>query len=135
MRQSEITPKIVEISKKIAEKWRMEIYEGCWIYDDANDELFMTVGQYMIDKKIEYDGKFQKPNHITFSDPSSIMRKCIPIPSLSDALDAIYDRSCPFGTFITLEKRFNDWTHGIITTQELHEAVLEALLEVLKEDK
>jgi len=31
MKQSDITKKVIELSKKIAEHWRMEIYVGGWI--------------------------------------------------------------------------------------------------------
>lgn len=31
MRKSDITPKIIELARKIAEHERMDVYEGCWV--------------------------------------------------------------------------------------------------------
>lgn len=140
MNPSSISPKIIELSKEIAKCWKMEMYEGCWIYDDKNDELFMTVGKYMIDKRIEYDNKFQKPNHITFGDPSSKMRDCIPIPSISDALEKL--RELGWDIKIKHYQINSEWQvlvylSNIIKSKDAyapteHEALLSALLEVLK---
>ena len=46
MREKDITPEVIRLSKKIAELWRMEIVKGVWYIDDVDDTPFLAAGNY-----------------------------------------------------------------------------------------
>ena len=140
MKQSDITPEVIRLSKEIAKHWRMDIYKGCWVYEDwdkideqtdvglvqwADGEMFYTTGSKMDNKK---DG-------------------VTPIPSISDCLEKLRELGWYVETMhnrlfftntqdhrwdveIAMEegKFFND---TVTQGKTLHEALLSALLEVV----
>jgi len=91
MKQSDITPEAIRLSKEIAKYWRMEIYEGCWFWDAEVGYLFMV--------------------HEVFD--STWVDDEYPIPSISDCLEKL---------------------GNCADIKVVHEALLSALLEVVKHE-
>jgi hypothetical protein len=127
MKKSDITQPVIDKCKQIAEYWRMEIYEGCWYVDIDLVRLWQL-------KEIP-------------SFPSEVFS----IPSISDCLEKLREgRWIAFHVYWGIfAKKFvveiqhyppTGTTSMIIkkhqhTSESLHEALLSALLEVLKEAK
>jgi len=123
VKESDIMQPIIDKCREIAKYWRMELYEGCWIRVANKTRLVISIiGEY-----------FFTNESYTLGNPQFKTKSGFPILSIYDCLEKIYNSSCPFGTFITLEKRFKDWSSAVITTKELHETLLSVLLEVLRE--
>lgn len=129
MREKDITPEIIKLSKEIAEIWRMEIYEGCWIVTEEHPKWARLVTGAS-------DNKCRVLAVHYYTDD------CIPIPSISDCLEKVAEYAAENITifidasmiwFVTLDmytkkKKTNE-------SKSLHEALLSALLAVLKEGK
>lgn len=118
MKRSDITPKIIELSKEIAKYWKMEIYEGCWIY--VAHEMFLIKIPSII-----------KERNWNF----------IPIPSIADCLRKLRKLEQE-GTIQKGKTKHDEATNplldyilGMTSLTELHEVLLFALLEVLKKEK
>ena len=126
MKHETITPKIIELAKKIAELWRMEIRRGVWIIDDDGKEALIT--------RIYNDGKVMADygdytRYFTKDNP-----KIFPIPDIGDCLGRLEEHSIS-ARRRTLIPYFNSYAFGEIKTIEFHESLLSALLAVLKEGK
>ena len=138
MKKSDITLKIIELAKKIAELWRMEIYVGCWILD--ND------GKPALLEKVYKDDKFMGGygSHIRYFSKSN--PKIYPIPSISDCLEKLKELGLRY-IFHAWELNevyvqiISDKAKDVIIDQQetcfttLHEALLSALLEVLQKQE
>jgi len=136
MKESDITTPVIDKCKQLAEHWRMEIYEGCWVsVEHMGSTLELIIGS----DKPRADGK---DNRDLFSGGN-----CIPIPTFSDCLDKLRELGCPLEikpikvqkwkwrlTWGEPYKIKKPWG-GITNCKDisaLHEALLSALLEVLK---
>ena len=123
MKQSDITPEIIALSRKIAEYWRMEIYKGCWYCDI--DILCLWHENYEPD----------------FPD------EVFPIPSISDCLEKlralnlrVYISGLHYKYPVNDEKWYSVSIHRLpygeeivfICIENFHEALLQALLAVLE---
>lgn len=113
MRESDITPEVIELAKEIAEIWRMEIYVGCWIIhkDGGIPHLVSTGVQF-------YENEHQ-----------------ISIPSISDCLEKL--RELDIEPDISIDANGNTYLKyddplKMYLYDSCHEALLSALLEVLK---
>ena len=122
MRKEEITDKLIELSRKIAKYWRMNIYEGCWyLYQDIN-------GEHPILCNIIHGNQ---------SHYRAFMEYCVPIPTISDALrklgelegDSFAIVKDADGWYFEWGPRPNAYTENHNT---LYEALLTALLQVLE---
>ena len=130
MKQSDITPKIIDLSKRIAEKWRMEIYEGCWGILPNDNKLFLITEKI---KGISHNGfRAIYPILPSFGKTTLMASDHIPIPSIEDVLSRLVQLEGATAKYI-LAKRCDDVLLGHITVTEFHEALLEALLAVLEE--
>jgi hypothetical protein len=117
MRKEQITPEVIELSKKIAEKWRMDIYPGCWYcYTNYSPEDFIR--QYPADKIY----------------PMGDFDRITPIPSIADCLQELKGKFrkltiCNDGK-CEIEYLLSDGSYYCVENTP-HEALLSALLEVL----
>ena len=130
MNKKHITPKAIELSKEIAEYWRMEIYKGCWVCviqvkkgGEKFNRKLIDGKTYWIDKDTQqlYWGSFGKIHENDY----------FPIPSISDVLKKLS------GITTSIEKELlrlvtNLWRGYHTNIIEFHKALLSALLEVLK---
>lgn len=131
MKESDITPKVIELAKEIVKYWRMEIYEGCWITRaEASGHETTLITARKLDE-IEHYG-FGAYINVGF----------FPVPSISDCLEKLRelqyyvqwnDNLDFYEVFIW--KNLDDVPKSIKCKWKLHEALLAALLEVLKEEK
>ena len=124
MKASSITPKIIDLSKRIAEKWRMEIYPGAWYcYTNYVDENQLNI--YPLNEIYpmpEYD-------------------RITPIPSIEDVLEKLRGLGWCIELYWVMEAVVDlvymkaGEPHRRVKTRSdnLHEALLEALLEALEE--
>ena len=143
MKQSDITPGVIELSKELAEHWRMEIYRGCWIIcKDTNRPYLIEVVEEWENKDISYD--LSEGDGITTEPISSFKEHIdeffIPIPSISDCLDKLRE----LGFKVRISEIRSDRPHvcklydldgfsvATFTRNSTHEALLSALLEVVK---
>ena len=136
MKQSDITPKIIELSKQIAEYWKMEIYEGCWVNISRDDTQKIVLAT-----KVNCLGFYWRSPDMNdfrfFACPEDF-----PIPSISDALEKLRELDwCIEMTYICEPKIELNYVKGGERFKQikaegntLHEALLSALLEVLKND-
>jgi len=121
MKKQDITPKIINLAKRIAKYWRMEIYEGCWLFDVQNQRLTLAQISSQADAK-----------ELGF----------IPIPSISDCLKKLRELEL---RYIFHKYNLRKVSVSIIDNKArtilfqsrknfpiLHEALLNALLNVLK---
>ena len=72
MKEKDITPEVIKLSKEIAELYRMEIYKGCWVgwsSDDGLDLVTTELGVAFLNK--------------------SEKRLWFPIPLISDCLEKL----------------------------------------------
>ena len=128
MKQSNISPKIIELSKKISKYFRMEIYEGCWVWDEYGDPQIKLLTQ----------------DEMAYLRTWSNEKYWFPIPSISDVLKKLDDLGFmwnfqrtdkgdyqfhiyPLPTWVVPRYRKN-----YFETKDKHETVLLALLEVLR---
>jgi hypothetical protein len=133
MKAGGITPKIIDLSMEIAEKWRMEIYKGCWILRKFH--------RFSMNRQGETIEETWKP--ILIFDKQYERDTDIPIPSLSDALEKIrqlvpgellVDLQIPHTGkhALCLYALEEDHAEKVNLGNTSYEAVLTALLEVLK---
>ncbi len=127
MKESDITQPVIDKCKQIAEYWRMEIYEGCWIV--------LWNGQI---KLIDCESK-EDLDEDGYSD-----KDLTPIPSISDCLEKLDELGWVVwvGNADDSEVK-SPWVCHIYKIDEYKEenygdnpleALLSALLEVLKND-
>lgn len=143
MKQSDITPEVIRLSKELAEHWRMEIYEGCWIARGMGRDLS---GEYYY-KAYQVTWLLHKGFQIidTVHGLQEAPIKYIPIPSISDCLKKLREFSDYWRKLEEVEGN-TEVTHLVthflcgygftktqLALQELHKDLLSALLEVLKE--
>ena len=122
MKESQITPRVIKLSKEIAGHWRMEAYEGCWLFYVQNQQL--TLAQISTQADVKELG-------------------FIPIPSISDCLEKLRELKWCIEISWIMEPRVRldyvqpkEESKTIKTTGDtLHEALLSALLEVLRKEK
>ena len=138
MRKSDIIEKVIELSKKIAEHWRMEIYVGGWICLIQIKRGKQKFNPELVDGKIFWIDKDTR--QLYWGSFGEIHKKeYIPIPSISDCLDKLRE----LGYFIRIQDQPDFYEVGIWKDVEdeniaggaspnIHEALLSALLEVLK---
>ncbi|GAG13768.1 unnamed protein product [marine sediment metagenome] len=152
MKQLNITLKVIELAKEIAEKWRMEIYEGCWYQytslgplDDKEETCLLLHSDR---EPTSVQKQLDAPKNDIFRG------SYIPIPSISDCErkftqlgwtiyrtiqheQAIDHHELGDMWQVVVRRRWDenkkDWIEMMASTH--HEALLSALLEVLKEVK
>ena len=112
MREKDITPEVIRLSKAIAELWRMKIYVGCWV---------ITLREVVYLIKSESEIEWIEEDH-----------GGIPIPSISDCLEKLKELDSEWRTHQLVAVFDGLLTYDIMTIQIFHEALLSALLEVLR---
>ena len=141
MKQSDITERIIELSREIAKYWRMEIYEGCWIYDEVEERLVL----FGKDTQLILNGKLLTYSLLIKSDTTKELAqvtsgKFFPIPSISDALGKLRELDwCIEMTYICEPKIELNYVKGGERFKQikaegntLHETLLSALLKMMK---
>ena len=131
MKQSNITPKIIELSKQIAEHWRMKFYIGCWIEDDMKNLALIE----KIERDISTAGYRDSNRWFSVDNPD-----ITPIPSIEDCLERLREQGLYIRLIVAIEGKVSVGKIGqqpffeteVIWENEIHEALLTALLEVLK---
>ena len=120
MKESDITPKVIELAKEIVKYWRMEIYEGCWITRaEASGHETTLITARKLDE-IEHYG-FGAYINVGF----------FPVPSISDCLEKL--RELGWHTdYQPIPSYLATTLIGQKNIQELHEYLLYVLLKVLK---
>ena len=130
MKQSDITPESIKLSKQIAEFWRMEIYEGCWVSKKVRK--LVTKDEKIICKEIWktrlYNGR------------TTIIKEgeCFPIPSISDVLTRLQELDYILSIWQRGDKMFAVTASRPMgmgrskTSESLYVALLQSLLSVLK---
>lgn len=113
MKKSDITKEVIRLSKEIAEVWRMEIYKGCWIITPKR-LLYLVTNDHELDW-------MSKEGYIH-----------TPIPDIADCLRKLreYAEDCKW----EIREFIFEWLDGKSPISELHELLLSALLEVLKDN-
>jgi len=143
MKKQDITPKIINLAKRIAKYWRMEIYRGCWIKIGGEAQLITsTCDDYF------FTGCNCFKNRWTNRKGSGV-----PVPSISDVLlkldelnmiiynlgqweQGIDHRDLSDAWIVVIRKRYRDKSSEVeIKAPSLHEALLAALLEVLEKEE
>ena len=139
MKESDITPKIIEKSKELAEYWRMELAYGSWVAVH-----FSKLGL----APLLFDGEWSSgvPSDSLYHEKTMELfqkDKWFPIPSISDCLEKLME--------LRLRYIFHAWEldeilvsliddeKGDVTVDQmkattLHEALLSALLEVVSHE-
>ena len=118
MRKEEITQEIIEKAKELAEYWRMEIYEGCWVYDKLDNVLDLVFGG----RKYWFDRGFLKTE--TF----------IPIPSISDCLEKLRELKPKSPVRMKVSIAVLEYLMNKTTFAKFYKTTISAILEVLKND-
>ena len=130
MKESDITPEVIAKAKEIAEIWRMEIYEGCWVLHGGLVKLvYQKLGQFISVIIGHQKGEF-------------LSGDLIPIPSILDCLKKLDNSPPEIGIHYSGEKYrvnisfdvwgFSEYPRSVSTTSNtLHQALLSALLKVL----
>lgn len=156
MKESDITPEIIAKAKEIAEHWRMEIYEGCYFAVESSkkddwegiDAKIFTPPEIYMTKNIgggRYYGYASPENgcgSVFSEDPHDycLPDKWFPIPSISDCLEKLREFAeeniqifidASLIWFVTINA-FSKKSK-VTESKNLHEALLTALLSVLKE--
>lgn len=139
MKRENITPKIIELAKKIAEHWRMEYYPRCWTFFELpTDNKYLG---WCMDKYREHAGVIQiyleKTESFTWQKPDTV----IFVPSISDCLEKLREFAEEnIQIFIDMSliwvvtiNAFSKKSRVFTESRNLHEALLQALLTVLKE--
>ncbi len=128
MKKPDITQPVIDKCKQIAEYWRMEIYEGSWILEAWHGMALVKWSPYLV------------------SDISLMPHRKnerIPIPSISDCLEKLRELN---DIHFTIDSDARGWAVAIVHPfhpkfnaeihdfegDTLHEALLSALLAVLK---
>lgn len=151
MKESDITPEVIKLSKEIAKLWKLEIYRGCWYHNSRDGKLHCWGGSFSIpSEELEFNLQEMLPK----DKPEPL--RITPIPSISDCVEKLRK----LGWFIWQiwergkePKELSDWVIQItkaiesgeyvfgyrmkehcklIEASTLHKALLSALLEVLK---
>jgi len=130
MKEQDITPKVIELARKITKHWRMEIYEGCWVFLRWPTP-FLVRDEHSVEWAIE--------------------QNAIPIPSISDCLEKLLElgyesmnlqrRPLQFPWMTDIwDKESHDLEADTIKRwrnkdETLHEVLFSVLLKALKEEK
>ena len=131
MNQQQITDEVKRLAKEIAKYWRMEIYKGCWVKIGGKIQLVSNCNNNYF-----YTGCNYVKNQWTNRKGSGI-----PIPSISDCLEKLRELKLRYifhawGLDKILVSLIDDEKGCVIVDQveapTLHEALLSALLEVVK---
>jgi len=146
MKQQDITPKIIELAKAIAELWRMPIYVGCWMMVKGDDNWKIThkvdTGGFTL---ILFDSHWKLESGALYhTDLPNAYREFFLIPDIGDCERKLLRLGFTYRTDRLLScvviqlydpedegKPYGKEMQGVNT----HEALLSALLEVLKEQK
>jgi len=132
MKQQTITPKIIELAKKIVELWPMPIYEGCWIakaiYGDLSGNRDYKACQvtWLLHKGFQVID--------TTRGLEDMPIKYFPIPDIGDCLEKLKGLDSEWRTHQLVAVFDGLLTYDTMTTQIFHEALLSALLEVLEDN-
>ncbi len=136
MEESQITPEVIKLSKQIVEHWRIEIYGGCWLTKDSKSALKTLALVTGTDKWRIY---FYELNWGNTSNHKNKMDEWFPIPSISDCLEKLRERSEFMPDYYnkkhfdrSLLNIFKNYIKGEFTVEKVHYWLLSALLEVLK---
>ena len=110
MKESDITPEVIKLSKEITRFWMMVSYEGGWVYYPALKKLMLYK---------TYQGRVET---------------WFPIPSISDCLEKLREKYklLPQNWKDDLDEGFYNVLNYYISISKFHEWLLSALLEVLK---
>jgi hypothetical protein len=141
MKESEITPEIIQLSKEVAEYWRMEIEPGHWVYLECpdTDTVLWLVGATDIFKERELELESHGTRECAYIMPEEATL----IPSISDCLEKLEGLFGIIQIAINYPKKggavivFDDDCEGMhgFFGDTLHEALLSTLLEILKQNK
>lgn len=138
MRKEDITPEVIGLAKEISSYWRMEIYEGCWYQytslNPLNDEeescLLLNSDREPISPQKQLDA----PTNDIFRG------KYIPIPTIADCSDKLRELGYKYlieydcdGHWLRVYGGKEKYRSFEVDHQCEHEALLSALLSVLKE--
>ena len=85
MKESEITPKIIDKCKQIAEFLRMEIYVGCWIRLEDDAGTWHTLLVDVVQRGGTHNNYYAR-NGMEFDDEDE---HWFPIPSIADILEKL----------------------------------------------
>ena len=137
MKKQSITKEVIRLARKIAEYWRMEIYEGCWVLRRGE----VPDNPVLVDKEI-----INLLNDVGYGDEDITI-----IPSISDCEQKLVELGYEFMNL--MRRPFKDpwmvkvWdaeSHDLDADtikrwdnkgETLHEALLSTLLEVLKNER
>jgi len=140
VKESDITPKIIEKSKELAEYWRMELAYGSWVAVH-----FSKLGL----APLLFDGEWSSgvPSDSLYHEKTMELfqkDKWFPIPSISDCLEKLRELSISIHLSDTARVNIEDveYFNGSYVVRGIkfrkywflnnpHEALLSALLEVL----
>jgi len=138
MKKQSITKEVIRLARKIAEYWRMEIYEGCWVYIRKKLRIIRNV---YLDLGYYFTGR----------DEQWTIKSGLPIPTISDCEQKLVELGYEFMNL--MRRPFKDpwmvkvWdaeSHDLDADtikrwdnkgETLHEALLSTLLEVLKNER
>ena len=136
MKEQNITLKIKELAREIAEYWRMPIYEGCWAHlpdkwNKRDFENLVLVQNKESVRNIKREMRRKESYH-----------HWIPIPDIGDCLEKLRERQGFMPEYYkkkdfnrSLMNIFKNYIEGQFTVEEAHYWLLSALLAVLKEPK
>ena len=144
MRKSDIIEKVIELSKKIAEHWRMEIYVGGWICLIQIKRGKQKFNPELVDGKIFWIDKDTR--QLYWGSFGEIHKKeYIPIPSISDCLALLTPRFNEIALDYSVDNVIDEkhWYVGCVkkgeyvphiemSNESLHLALLSALLEAVE---
>ena len=136
MRKSDVSQPVIDKCRELAEHWRMGIYEGCWVARAISGDLSGTREYKIYQVTWLLHKGFQVIN--TTHGLEDMPIEYYPIPSISDVLSKLKEMKI---LDIELIQEGDFWTVWFFSDEEhpkgktcntLHEALLSALLEILK---
>lgn len=144
MNRNDITEKIIELSRKIAELWRMDIYRGCWIVCKDTGKLFLVeVVEEWKDGDVSYD--LSEGDGIQTEPIASFKEHVdnffIPIPTIHDVLRKLRELKFNYDIASYRTRKIislaiynpNSFANGMqFESESLREVLLTALLQVLE---
>ena len=132
MNKKHITPEIIELSKKIAEYWRMEIYKGCWVINKKGVYGVVILSQG------DAVAVHAEADYVRYEE-WNLKKKVTPIPSISDCLEKLRERPGFMSGYYkkkdfdnSLLNIFKNYIKGRFIVEEVHYWLLSALLRVLE---
>ena len=133
MNKKHIMPEIIELSKELANYWRMPIYEGCWVCVIQVKKGGEKFNRKLIDGKTFWIDKDTRQLYC-WSLGKIHENDYFPIPSISDCISKLIELDPEWRT-AAIVANFHGVLMGNIPLDEWHLALLSVLLEVLKEEK